>query len=212
MTNRNAFIGMDIERLFKNSIQHHPVVLEKLKDNFKIEGEFAKAFSTGTDSGKSDVILRFTDGTSLSANIKAFKIGFNQITRSRIATFCKTLGIESLQSLFEEAVVRVAGRKGAFIQEQDRQRVLDVLEPIAERIMRFSLARMENPELLILFDRTAGSMHLYDMHELLDNLNYEISFSSRGIIKIGKFFTIQRKGGNGVHSLKIENVPRSSGK
>lgn len=85
---------MDVERLFKNSIGRHPGVLKILKLHFGIKGEYAKSFSTGTDAGKSDVIVRFTDAT-LSANIKAYKTGFNQLTRTTISCFAKnlTLGI-----------------------------------------------------------------------------------------------------------------------
>lgn len=74
MTNQNAIVGLDIERLFKNSIGSHPEVLGVLKHHFAIQGDYAKSFSTGTDAGKSGVIVRFTDAT-LSANIKAYKTG-----------------------------------------------------------------------------------------------------------------------------------------
>lgn len=50
-------------------------------------------------------------------------------------------------------------------------------------------------------------MNLYDLKDLLDNLDYEVTISGRGVIKIGKFITIQRKGGNGVHSI---HIPKTS--
>ena len=100
MVNRNAIIGMDVERLFKNSIGYHPDVLSALKLHFGINGQYAKSFSTGTDAGKSDVIVRFTDAT-LSANIKAYKTGFNQLTRTTIGSFCREFNIGHLQMVFE---------------------------------------------------------------------------------------------------------------
>lgn len=200
--NKNASIGMDVERLFKNSIGNHPEVLGILKSHFGIEGEFAKAFSTGTDAGKSDVIVRFTDAT-LSANIKAFKSGFNQLTRTTIASFCKEFGIKHLQPTFEEGAVRVAARKGRFILAADEAIIIDTISPLARSIVQFSLSRMENPELLVLYNRSTNTMNLYDLKDLLDTLDCKVTVSRRGIIKLGKYITIQRKGGNGVHSIHI---------
>lgn len=206
MMNQNALIGMDVERLFKNSIGRHPDVLNTLKLHFNIDGAYAKSFSTGTDAGKSDVIVRFTDGT-LSANIKAYKTGFNQLTRTTISSFCKEFNLDFLQILFEEGAIRVASKKGRFILPEDESLVIAAIGPIAREIVQFSLARMENPELLVLYNRTINLMNLYDMRELLDNLNYEVTISARGIIRIGNFITIQRKGGNGVHSI---HIPKTS--
>lgn len=206
MMNQNAIIGMDVERLFKNSIGHHPDVLNTLKLHFGIQGEYAKSFSTGTDAGKSDVIVRFTDAT-LSANIKAYKSGFNQLTRTTISSFCKEFKIEHLQKVFEDGALRVASRLGRFILASDETAIIEVLSPLARAIVHFSLARMENPELLVLYNRTTNAMNLYGMKDLLDNLDYGVTISGRGVIKIGKFITIQRKGGNGVHSV---HIPKTS--
>lgn len=204
--NQNALIGMDVERLFKNSIGHHNEVLDALRLHVGIQGVYAKSFSTGTDAGKSDVIVRFTDAT-LSANIKAYKTGFNQLTRTTISSFCKEFNIGQLQKLFEEGAVRVAGKLGRFILASDETAIIEAISPLARDVVHFSLARMENPELLVLYNRTTNVMHLYDMKDLLDNLDYEVTISGRGVIKIGKFITIQRKGGNGVHST---HIPKSS--
>ena len=50
-------------------------------------------------------------------------------------------------------------------------------------------------------------MNLYDMKDILENLDYKLTISGRGVIKIGKYITIQRKGGNGVHSI---HIPKTS--
>lgn len=197
---------MDVERLFKNSISHHPIVLDSLKRHFGIRGDYAKSFSTGTDAGKSDVIVRFTDST-LSANIKAYKTGFNQLTRTKIGSFCKEFDLARLQRIFEEGALRVAGKQGRFILASDEIEIIQAITPLARAIVHYSLARLENPELLVLYNRTTNIMHLYDMKNLLDNLVYDVTISSRGIIKIGEFITIQRKGGNGVHSI---HIPKTS--
>jgi len=142
MMNQNAIIGMDVERLFKNSIRPNSEVLDALKLHFGIQGEYAKSFSTGTDAGKSDVIVRFTDAT-LSANIKAYKTGFNQLTRTTISSFCKEFNIGHLQRVFEEGALRVAGRLGRFILASDETAIIEAISPLARDIVHFSLARME---------------------------------------------------------------------
>jgi hypothetical protein len=103
--------------------------------------------------------------------------------------------------------MRVAGRLGRFILASDETMIIAAIAPIARAIVHFSLARMENPELLVLYNRSTNQMNLYDMKDLLDNLDYEVNISGRGVIKIGRFITIQRKGGNGVHSV---HIPKTS--
>jgi hypothetical protein len=206
MGNQNAFIGMEVERLFKNTIARHPEVIQALKTHFGIRGEFAKSFSTGADAGKSDVLIRFTDST-LSANIKAYKTGFNQLTRTTISSFCKEFNIQHLEKIFESGVLRVAAKSGPFILQSDRDLIMASFSPIARAIVHFALARNENPELLVLYNRAKNTMNLYDMELTLKNLEYDVSISERGIIKIGKYITIQRKGGNGEHSI---HIPKTS--
>jgi hypothetical protein len=96
---------------------------------------------------------------------------------------------------------------GRFISASDEYATITAITPLARAIVRFSLARMENPELLVLYNRNTNVMHLYDMQYFLDNLDYEVTISGRGVIKIGEYITIQRKGGNGVHSI---HIPRTS--
>jgi len=201
--NRNAYIGMDVERLFKNSIRTNLMVLGKLKTHFSITGNFATSYKTGTDAGKSDVILKFSDGRTLSANIKAFKAGFNQVTRASIVNFCERFGIQSLKPIFEAGAVRVASKSGRFILESEESIVGGELVSVSKEIIHTSIAGDENPELLVLYDRNLNKMILYDMVQVLENLNYNIAFSNRGIVKIGQYFSLQRKGGNGVHSIQI---------
>ena len=177
----------------RNTIGRPSDVLDKLRRHFGIGGDYAKSFSTGTDAGKSDVIVRFTDAT-LSANIKAYKTGFNQLTRTTISAFCKEFNLGHLQPVFEDGALRVASRSGRFIQESDVPLIVDAIAPLAVDIVHFSLARMENPELLVLYNRGTNTMNLYDMKDLLDNLDYDVSISSRGIIKIRKVHHDPAKG------------------
>ncbi len=206
MDDKNAQKGKKSELLFKNSIKKQKDVLRILQEHFQINGDFATSYATGPDLGKSDVILQFSDPRGLGVNIKAYKAGYNQVTRLKIGAFCQQFNIGSLQGLLEEAAVRVAGKKGRFILESDEDLVRNTLSPISKEIMHFALSRLENPELLVLYDANANRMNLFDLNLLLNNLNYKISFSRAGLIQIGEYFKIQRKGGNGVHSLHISKT------
>jgi hypothetical protein len=198
MANENAAIGDEAERLFKNSIRKQTSVLTRLKQHFGIDGDFATSYKTGTDLGKTDVILRFSDGRTLNANIKAFKPpGFNQVTRCRIGAFCERFNLHQLIPMFESGVIRVATRRGNFISEEETPIIGEALSPIARHILQFSISNLENPELLVLYNRTSQTMYVYDLQAILAELNYDISVSKRGVIKIGRFFSIQRKGGDG---------------
>lgn len=206
MDNKNAEKGKKSELLFKNSIKKQQDVLKTLQEHFQIRGDFATSYATGPELGKSDVIRQFSDPRGLGVNIKAYKAGYNQVTRLKIGAFCQQFNIDSLQKLLEEAAVRVAEKKGKFILESDEDLVRNTFSPISKDVMHFALSRLENPELLVLYDANANQMNLFDLNLLLKNLNYDISFSRAGLIQIGEYLKIQRKGGNGVHSLHISKT------
>jgi len=205
--NENPAIGTAGEKLFKNTVGRHTEVLEAIKAHFNIGGNFARAYKTGTDAGKSDVVLAFDDQNLISANVKAFAAGFNQLTRTTISTFCKQFGIADLQATLEAGAIRKAGRTGKFIADTDSDAVLAGFGPIAKKIVHYSLANLENPKLLVLYDRGANKMYLYDLADVLANLDYTTTISTRGTIKIGEYVTVQRKGGNGV---KFNHISKTS--
>jgi hypothetical protein len=99
MTNRNAYVGKNVETLFKNSIGAHKEILDKIRDVFKIEGHFSNAISSGIQNEKVAVKMEFSCGRNIDANIKAFKIGLNQLTRTTCESFCKDFDINCFKWL-----------------------------------------------------------------------------------------------------------------
>ena len=138
--------------------------------------------------------------------MKAFSAGFNQLTRTPIGAFCSEFAIGNLQATLEAGAIHKAGRTGKFIADGEQALILAGFSPIARRIVHYSLAHLENPELLVLYDRGANKMHIYDLADVLANLDYTTTISTRGIIKIGDYVTVQRKGGNGVKYDHIEKT------
>ena len=57
--NRNAFAGMNIQILFKNSIVDHPAIIKKLKESFNIQGALSNTAGGGIYGDKSDVRINF---------------------------------------------------------------------------------------------------------------------------------------------------------
>lgn len=57
--NRNAFIGRNVEILFKNSIGDNPSVIKKIQAAFGITANYLNAMSTGIHSEKADVKMEF---------------------------------------------------------------------------------------------------------------------------------------------------------
>lgn len=209
MPSENPEIGSATERLFKNTVGRDRGVIEALKQHFGIQGNFGRAFKTGTEAGKSDVIIRFDSGASLNANVKAFSAGFNQLTRTTIRSFCIHFELATLQQTLETGAIRKAGKTGRFIAQEDEKTIIDSIQPLAKRIVHYSLSNLENPELFVLFDRTNKRFHLFDMAQMLDDLDYTVSISPLGTIRIGNYITIQRKGGNGVRFNHISKTSLS---
>ncbi|MDR2737957.1 MAG: hypothetical protein LBB18_03400 [Puniceicoccales bacterium] len=47
MENRNAYIGQNVEILFKNTIGDNPSVIRKIREKFGIDGRFITAINNG---------------------------------------------------------------------------------------------------------------------------------------------------------------------
>ncbi|WP_341755344.1 hypothetical protein [Candidatus Tisiphia endosymbiont of Ptychoptera albimana] len=58
--NRNAYIGKNVEVLFKNSIGDHQKIIQKIQENFKIQGDFVAAICSGVHNEKVDVKMEFS--------------------------------------------------------------------------------------------------------------------------------------------------------
>ncbi|MDD9335144.1 hypothetical protein [Candidatus Tisiphia endosymbiont of Metellina segmentata] len=58
--NRNAYIGKNVEVLFKNSIGDHQKIIQKIQENFKIQGNFITAICSGVHNEKVDVKKEFS--------------------------------------------------------------------------------------------------------------------------------------------------------
>ena len=205
MDKKNAEKGAKHERLFSNSLKNEPGVIANIKEHFGIDGDFTKAYPTGAAGGKADVIISFTAGKHLRANVKSFgKVGVNQATRGTVESFVEHCELKDLKELLTRAVVRKSSG-GKFILEEERDQIVNSVAKRARQIVQFALARIEEPELLVLYDNVSNIMYIYDLAEALKNLSYEVSVSTRSNIMIGEHILFHRKGGDG-NSKRFEKT------
>ncbi len=209
--NRNAYIGRNVEILFKNSIEDNPSVISKIQNHFGIKGRFLNAVSTGIHSEKVDVKIEFADGHNIDANIKAFKktsVAYNQLTRTSITNFCKLFFNEETQKELEQLFIAKAKNvKGHVFPDSVKDRIQKTFQEKSTDILKWAFSSKQSREILVIYERSSSTMFIYSMKDVFKKLGSSVSFTARGNIAIGETVVFQRKGGNGVHSL---NIPKHS--
>ena len=199
--NRNAFAGSNIEKLFCNSVGDHPSVTKAIQDNFGIDAAYVNSVSTGIHGEKCDVKMSF-GGRNVDANIKGYRSDsamFNQATRMSLEKFGQVFNIKDqhiseLRDLFR---LKAENSREELIPPTQRDKWREILKPHAKEIIKYSMSSHPSREILVLHDRTECVMRIYKMSDILRKLDYGISYTPRGNIKIGDCFQLQRKGGDG---------------
>lgn len=207
--NRNAYIGQNIETLFKNSIGDHPLAIQAIQEKFKIDGVFLNAIKTGIHGEKVDVKLGFACGHNIDANIKAFKeeSGFNQLTRTSVSHFCDIFKITDKEQDLENIIVaksKYVNQPLFNTQDQNVWRPFFIKNKLD--ILKWCMSTTPSREILVLFNRTESKMLIYAMKDAINLLNGELVFTKGGF-NIGECVSFQRKGGNGSLS---RNIPKTS--
>lgn len=209
--NRNAFIGRNVEILFKNSIGDNPTVIDKIKDSFKIDSRFLTAISSGIHGEKVDVKLEFASGHNIDVNVKAYKkkAGFNQLTRTTVNKFCEVFNIsESDKNELIDLITLKASNTKTFLFPLDVQKKWgDFFTKNVVDILKWGFSNKSSREILVLYERDNSIMQIYVMKEVLNRLDKTVSFSIKGNIDIGNCVSFQRKGGNGSLS---KTIPKNS--
>ena len=119
--NRNFLVGRNIEYAIKTSIVDRKSVIDKIKQKFNIKGELENASLAGIYGDKSDLRIAFTCGHYVEANIKGYKLGFNQLTRASVARFCEIFGLnnEDKQELENIVVAKSRSPKNPLFSKQN---------------------------------------------------------------------------------------------
>ena len=212
MQNRNAYIGMNVETLFKNSIGDHPSAIRAIRTKYNLEGRFLNAIKSGIHGEKNDVKIEFACGHNIDANIKAYKraSAFNQLTRTSSSRFCEIFNInESDKEELEFLITNKAAdaRNNLLFPYSYQKKWRAFFENNVDDIIAWAFSYKRSREIMVLYDRDQSIFRIYPMAETLKKLNKEIVFTPKGNIKIGECVSFQRKGGNGKMS---RTIPKTS--
>jgi hypothetical protein len=111
---------------------------------------------------------------------------------------------EDVFIIMKESILRVSENSRAiFILEKDRDRIKDFFASNLPKVIEDIFRRGEEKlKLFIINDKRKRRIYIFRMDDVIRFLNEDaadISFTKKGIIRLGKFITIQRKGGDGKH-------------
>jgi len=202
--NRNAFAGMNIEVLIKNSIVDHPAVIKKLKERFNIQGVLANTAGGGIYGDKSDVRINFTCGHYIDANVKGFRVGFNQMARTTVSKFCDDFGLNATekQELENIVVEKSKNPKNPLFTSEQQEKWGKFFKDNSKNLLKWGFSKNPNREILVFYNRNTSVVKIYPMKEVLNSLSTDIVFTKGGF-NIGGCISFQRKGGNGSLSKHI---------
>jgi len=205
---KEARIGLNSEQDIINSINTDVKFHENIKNcliklGFNPRGRL-RARKDGT---KTDIFIRTNEQEEIGVSIKSStKTSFHQLDRRRLEEWKTSLNMpDEIFEIIKEAILRVAeNSKARFILEKDEDKIkkffADHLSEVINEIFR---RREEKLKLFIINDKRNSKIYIFRMDDvikfLIENANNNICFTKKGIIKLGDFITIQRKGGNGEH-------------
>ncbi len=203
---KNPSIGKKGEHLFRNSIAKNKDGINAIMKALNISGSgMVKSYVTGAFGGKADTVLNF--GASMVAvNIKSYSAGFNQATRMNVDKFAETFNVPSnITDILKDSIIRKAKHESKiFISLEDAPVITDYFNENGQRVIKYSLCGDEDPKLFVLYNSKSNTFHVYLMDTILKQLEeaLNVHITGSGIIRLSKYFTIQRKGGNGVHDKR----------
>lgn len=205
---KEARIGLDSEQDIISKINfdekfHNTIRKCLIKLGFN-PGERLRARKDGI---KTDIFIRINEQEEIGVSIKSStKTSFHQLDRRRLEEWKTFLNMpDEIFKIIKEAILRVAkNSKAKFILEEDRDRIKEFFaNHLSEVINEIFRKGEEKLKLLIINDKRKRRIYIFRMDDvikfLIKNAGNNISFTEKGIIRLGDFITIQRKGGNGKH-------------
>jgi hypothetical protein len=149
----------------------------------------------------------FIEGGSLRIGVSiksSTKTSFHHLDRRRLEKWKKDLGMpEEIFKILKKAILRVAKNpKNYFIRsEKEREIIREFLARNIRKIINEIFTQRERElQLLLINDIKNSTLYLFRMKDVINflirDIENNITFSSKGIIKLGNFITAQRKGGD----------------
>lgn len=208
-----ARVGLDNEKNIVhliNTDEEFKKLIQKSLETLGFEtNNIKEAINVKRRGAKTDVLLR-TSSNELGISLKTVskpKFDFNQVQRGRLEAFAKTFEMpEEIYKIFKTSILRKAeaenSRKCVFIEENNREKIAEFfLNKIDEVMCEIFTRKEDNLKIFIISNLPEKKLYIFNMNDLLNFLirdGSKISFKKdTGIIYLGEFVSIQRKGGDG---------------
>lgn len=210
---KEARIGLKSEEEIVNLINSHTKFRNLIKESLKNLGfNFQKEIRADLNNMKTDIYIE--NNLKIGVSIKSStKTSFHQLDRRRLERWKKELTMPNdIFMTLKEAIMRVArNSKDYFILPEDRDRIKKFFLTHVRNVISEIFTHGERDlKVLMINDKRKHKLYLFRMEEVVNFLTADahnnINFSTKGIIRLGNFITVQRKGGD---SSKI-TVPKTN--
>ena len=205
---REARIGLDSEQDIIDRINFDEKFQNLIKDcllklGFNVQGKLRAR----RDGVKTDIFIQINEREEIGVSIKSStSTSFHHLDRRRLEEWKDFLNMpDEVFKIIKEAILRVARNPRAkFILERDRSKIRDFFTSrLSEVLNEIFRGREEKLKLLIINNIKRRRIYIFRMDDVIEflikNATNNVCFTEKGIIRLGDFVTIQRKGGDGEH-------------
>jgi|Deesub1362A_J573_1020465.scaffolds.fasta_scaffold00525_34 hypothetical protein len=207
---KEARIGLDSEKDIIEMINTNYNFQNALKSCLEVLGFTPKEKIVAYKNGiKTDIFIKIGDeevGVSIKSSTKT---SFHQLDRRRLEEWKSFLNMpEDIFRILKEAILRVSrNSRDKFILESDKDKIRSFFAKHLKAIIDEIFRRGErNLKIFMINDKQKRKIYIFNMDDVLnflfENADNNICFTNKGIIRLGDFVTVQRKGGDGKH-IKI---------
>ncbi|MEM2203598.1 MAG: hypothetical protein QXI22_04490, partial [Sulfolobales archaeon] len=196
---------MSSEKEIISMINTNSIFRDRLKECLDILGftlkEEIKAYK---DNVKTDILIRIDDEIGISVK-SSTGTSFHNLDRRRLEEWRSILNMpDEIFETIKRSILRVARNpRDKFIMEADRAKIKEFLTMHVKTIIDEIFVKGErNLKILMINNKQTRKIYVFNMDDVLNflyNNARNIGFSDKGIIKLGDFITIQRKGCDGKH-------------
>lgn len=206
---KEARVGLDSELDIINRVNSDEKFRNMIRDcllklGFNVQG---KLIARKKNSIKTDIFIRINEREEIGVSIKSsIMTSFHQLDRRRLEEWKDFLKMpDDIFEILKDAILRVARNpKAEFILERDRDKIKEFFSRHLSEIINEIFRRGEEQlRLLLINDKRKRRIYIFRMDDvikfLIENTKNNIKFTEKGIIRLGDFITVQRKGGDGKH-------------
>jgi len=200
---KEARIGLDSEKDIINLINTDEQFRNTIKQCLVNLGfDLHREISARLDNMKADIYIE--NDLMIGVSIKSSTgTSFHHLDRRWLEEWKDFLNMpKDIFGILKNAILRIANNpKNCFILPKDKNRIKDFFESHIEKIIDEIFTHSEpNLKIFMINDKVCNKLYIFRIEDtinfLLANIRNNIRFSTKGIIKLGDFITVQRKSGN----------------